>query len=35
MPANLPQFIQPIKLEKSDERLTSLGGAGFGARVPA
>jgi hypothetical protein len=26
MPANLPQLILPIKLEKSEERLTSLGG---------
>ena len=26
MPANLPQFILPIKLEKSEERLTSVGG---------
>ena len=26
MQANLPQLILPIKLEKSEERLTSLGG---------
>jgi hypothetical protein len=26
MPANLPQLILPIKLEKSEERLTSMGG---------
>ena len=26
MPANLPQLLLPIKLEKSEERLTSLGG---------